>query len=395
MNGPEARLGATKPASRRENDLLGAALANASPAGGVNATVVKRVAIVLVAVAVVTVAHMATPRGYFFLHSAFQHLYYLPIILGAVFFGWPGGLLTAACTAMCYAPHIHNWQQIDPNYVLNQYAELGSFFLVGLATGFLADKERSRTRQLEYKSAELESANQDLEESFQRAKRADRLAAVGQLAAGLAHEIRHPLASIEGAVNVLANPQSPDDLQNEFRGIIKKECRRLGGLLTELLDFARPREPKFRQLDLAESVEDVARLARSSLSSSNIQIETDLAPDLPLVECDDEQIKQVLLNLVMNAAQAMHAGGRVVISAERDDRGFVLSVADEGPGIPEEVRARIFDPFFTTREAGTGLGLAVVQQIVSQHGGRIDVESNGPRGARFVIRIPVRKGSRE
>ena len=379
----------------RAGELLTSALSEAPPSGGLSARVVKRLAIVLGAVAIVTVAHLTTPRSYFFLHSALQHLYYLPIILGAVFFGWAGGILTAACVAMCYAPHIHHWQETNPDYVLNQYSELGSFFLVGLATGLLADRERRRSRQLEQKSAELERANKDLEESFQRAKRSDRLAAVGQLAAGLAHEIRHPLASIEGAVNVLANPDSPDELQTEFRGIIKKECRRLGGLLTELLDFARPREPRFGRLDVAASVEDAVRLARSSLATSNISIETSLTEKLPAVECDEEQIKQVLLNLLMNAVQAMPDGGRVVVSASREGCSLALIVADDGPGIPEEMRTRIFDPFFTTRESGTGLGLAVVQQIVSQHGGQIEVEQNGAQGARFVVRIPIRNGRRE
>lgn len=379
----------------RADELLGSALAETASTGALNARVVKRVAIVLGAVAVVTIAHLTTPRSYFLLHSAFQHLYYLPIILGAVFFGWAGGILTAACTAMCYAPHIHHWQDTNPDYVLNQYAELGSFFLVGLATGLLADRERRRARQLEQKSTELERANKDLEESFERAKRADRLAAVGQLAAGLAHEIRHPLASIEGAVNVLANRDSPDELQTEFRGIIKKECRRLGGLLTELLDFARPREPRFRRLDVAASVEDAVRLARSSLATANVSIETSPAEHLPAVECDDEQIKQLLLNLLMNAAQAMPDGGRIVVSAKPEGRSLALIVADDGPGIPEEMRTRIFDPFFTTRESGTGLGLAVVHRIVSQHGGRIDVEQNGAQGARFIVRIPIRNGRRE
>jgi len=395
MDGPEMSSPAAKLPGRRRNDPIGSALMNVSPQGVVNKRVLQRVAIVLFGVAIITVAHLSTPKSYVLLHSTLQHLYYLPIILGAVFFGWAGGLLTAVCTAMCYAPHIHHWQEVNPDYALNQYAELGSFFLVGIATGLLADRERRGTRQLEQKSAELESANRDLAESFDRVKRADRLAAVGQLAAGLAHEIRHPLASIEGAVNVLANPASPEDLQNEFRGIIKKECRRLGGLLTELLDFARPREPKFRDLDLAASVDDVVKLARSSLTASNVKVETQMSGDVPLIEGDEEQIKQVLLNLTMNAVQAMDDSGVVTIGARRDGRYVMLIVADGGPGIPEEMRSRVFEPFFTTRDSGTGLGLAVVQQIVSQHGGRIDIERNGARGARFVVRIPIRRGSEE
>ena len=378
---------------RPKRGLLDSALAKTSPGGVVNATVLKRVAIVLAAVAAVTAAHMLTPRSDFFLHSIFQHLYYVPIILGAVFFGWPGGLLTAACTAMCYLPHIQHWQEVDPNYVLNQYAELGSFFLVGTVTGLLADRERRRTRQLEQKSVELVRANRELENSFERVKRADRLAAVGQLAAGLAHEIRHPLASIEGAVNVLTNPESPSDLQDEFRGIIKKECRRLAGLLKDLLDFARPRKPKLRRVDMAAGIDYVVTLAKSSGAASRIEIQTELPTDLPLVECDEEKIKQVLLNLLINGAQAMPQGGRVTVSARQEGSDLAVVISDEGPGVPENLKSRIFDPFFTTRESGTGLGLAVVQQIVMQHGGGIDVGRNDTGGARFTVRIPIRNES--
>lgn len=375
---------------RPERGPLDSALAEAPHGGFVNANVLTRVAIVLAAVAAITAAHMSTPRSDFLLHSIFQHLYYVPIILGAVFFGWPGGLLTAACTAVCYFPHIHHWQEVDPNYVLDQYAELGSFFLVGAVTGLLADRERRRTRQLEQKSVELGRANRALENSLERVKRADRLAAVGQLAAGLAHEIRHPLASITGAVNVLANPESPSDLQDEFRGIIKKECRRLAGLLKDLLDFARPRKPKLRKVDMAASVDYVVTLARSSSVASRIEIQTELPTDLPLVECDEEKIKQVLLNLLMNGAQAMPNGGRVTVSARREGPDLAVVISDEGPGVPEDLKSRIFDPFFTTRESGTGLGLAVVQQIVIQHGGGIDVGRNDTGGARFTVRIPIR-----
>ena len=165
--------------------------------------------------------------------------------------------------------------------------------------------------------------------------------------------------------------------------------------MTELLDFARPREPKFRDLDLAASVDDVVKLARSSLTASNVEIETQVPSDVPLVQGDAEQIKQVLLNLTMNAIQATGDSGVVTVGARRDGRHVMLIVADDGPGVPEEMRSRIFDPFFTTRDSGTGLGLAVVQQIVTQHGGRIDVETNGSRGARFVGSIPIRRGSEE
>jgi len=358
--------------------------------GRVSPGVLRRVGLVLGAVVVITIAHLTTPPSYVFVHSILQHLYYLPIILGAVFFGWPGGLLTAVCASMCYVPHIHQWEQLDHPYALNQYAELGSFLLVGLATGLLADREHRRARQLERKTEELERANRDLEESFNRGKEADRLAAVGQLAAGLAHEIRHPLASIEGAINVLANPRSPDDLQDEFRGILKKECHRLGVLLTELLHFSRPSKPKLQKISIAACIEDVIHLAKSSFATPGTEIEADVAAGMPMIECDEEQMKRALLNLIINGVQSTPIGGHVKVAAYVEDSHFVLVVSDDGPGIPKDMRSRIFDPFFTTRESGTGLGLAVVQQIVRQHGGAVEVGSANSTGASFTIRIPIR-----
>jgi len=392
---PDSPRGAGTAFQKHGTDLRGSA-----PSQGVASwnlpepAIWKRIALVVITISMITMGHYATPRDYVFLHAVFQHLYYVPIILGAVFFGWRGGLLTAACTAMCYMPHIHGWGEVDRNYTLNQYAELGSYFLLSVVTGFLADRERGRARQLRQQSIELERANRELAGSFERVKQADRLAAVGQLAAGLAHEIRHPLASLEGAINVLENPESPEDLRAEFRGIVRKECRRLSGLLTELLDFAKPRKPRLRQVDLVDRITEVVGLARSTVGSRT-EIRTNIARDLPSVECDEEQIKQVVLNLLMNAAQAMPEGGSITVTAFREGSEVALSVGDEGEGVPDELTSRIFDPFFTTREAGTGLGLAVVHQIIMQHRGRIEVSRNPDKGARFTIYLPMRNGNND
>ena len=353
----------------------------------------KRVGLVLAMIAAITLGHYLTPHSQMLLHSIFQHLYYVPIILGAVFFGWGGGLLTAACTAMCYAPHIHVWGEIDLRYTLNQYAELGSFFLIGGVTGFLADQERSRARQLQQKSEELEKACRELEDSFEHVKRADRVAAVGQLGAALAHEIRTPLSSIEGAVDVLEKKETPEELRAEFRGIIRKECRRLEGLLTELLNFAKPRAPRFRQVDLAERIRGVVNLVKSSISERHTSIRVHAASDLPTVECDPDQIKQVILDLVMNALQAMPEGGDLTISASVQGSTVAVSVTDQGEGIPEDLIDRIFEPYFTTKESGTGLGLAVVRQIVERHEGKIQVRNNDDRGATFTVYLPLTRGN--
>jgi len=379
------------PSPHRMNSIASKAVAGIREAPAIW----KRVALVLAAITAITLGHYLTPHDYVFLHSVYQHLYYVPIALGAVFFGWGGGLLTAVCVAMCYAPHIHAWGEIDPRYTLNQYAELGSFFLLGGVIGFLADQERHRAEQLRQKSEELEKAHRELENSFEQVKRADRVAAVAQLGAALAHEIRTPLASIEGAVDVLEKKETPEELRTEFWGIVRKECRRLEGLLTELLNFAKPRAPRLWQVDLAERIGGVVSLVKSSVSEGHTRIRVHTASGLPTVECDPDQIKQVILDLVMNALQAMPEGGEVTISARVEGSTVELSVTDEGEGIPEDLFDRIFEPYFTTRESGTGLGLAVVRQIVERHRGEIRVRNNDERGATFTVCLPIAHSKRQ
>jgi two-component system sensor histidine kinase HydH len=336
--------------------------------------------------------HYMTPTSLFLWHNIFQRLYLLPIIYAAIYFGWRGGLASAVFAALCYLPHIVLAWRGSPHYEVNQYAEIIVFFLVGLVTGTLADRERRRSLELQRTTEELEKVYHDLQDSFEQLKRADRLSAIGQLSASLAHEIRNPLGSIEGAANILEQPQTSGELKREFIGIIKKECSRLNRLLTNLLDFARPRPPAFQEVDLRPLVDSVIDLISHGAEQSGIAVRKSVPSSLPAVALDPEQIKQVILNLAINAIQAMPGGGALELSIARKDAAVVLSVKDEGEGVPAENLERIFDPFFTTKETGTGLGLSVAHQIVSQHGGAIEARRNPVKGTTFSVVLPIRRG---
>lgn len=332
-------------------------------------------------VALASAGHYLTPAEVLLWHNIFQRLYYVPIIYAAVSFGFAGGLLAAALSALCYIPHIvltwGGWRM----YSANQYAELVVFFLVGGVTGALADQGRRRER-------ELRRVHQELEDSFEQLRRADRLSALGRLSAGLAHEIRNPLAAIEGAAEILEQDSLGPQARQEFLAIIRKECRRLNRLLTTLLDFARPRPPERRRVELERVFEDVVRLVQRSAEQKGIALRTQVAPDLPVLVADAEQLTQVLLNLTLNAVQAMSQGGEIRLEALPDPGGVRIAVRDQGPGIAEADLERIFDPFYTTRSEGTGLGLAVAHQIVAQHGGWIRAEPNPDRGMTFWVWLP-------
>jgi len=338
----------------------------------------------------ITISHYLTPPQFYLSHEILERLYYLPIVIAALFFGWAGGLLAAGCASLCYAPFIVLFSHDSPQVMAGRYAEIVVFIAVGVLTGALADRERKRRRELQRATDQLSETNRQLQSSFQQLRRADRLSAVGQLAASLAHEIRNPLGSIEGAVDIVERT-GDEDKRREFLGIIKKEAKRLNGLLANLLNFARPRPPQIREANVEALVRTVAGLTSHSAQQQGIQIRVHIAPDLPPVECDSEQIIQVLLNVTLNAIQASRADAQISISAGRSEGTILMRVSDEGCGIADAELDKIFDPFYTTKEGGTGLGLAVSYQILAQHGGGIAVDRNPDKGMTFTLTLPIRQ----
>jgi signal transduction histidine kinase len=234
---------------------------------------------------------------------------------------------------------------------------------------------------------------------YQQMQERDRLAALGEMAAGLAHEIRNPLAAIKGATEYLDPSKLPAE-DREFLGIIVEEVDRLNGVVSQFLDYSRPLKSSLSPGDVNDILQRTFKLLSGDLPPS-VGLQMDLADGLPRVSCDAEQMKQVFLNLALNAVQAMPAGGRLVVSTRRardelalwrevPPRSDAVEVRfrDTGPGVPQEARENIFVPFYTTKEKGTGLGLAICQRIVKAHQGTIAVGSSPGAGAEFVISLP-------
>jgi signal transduction histidine kinase len=339
-------------------------------------------AVVAAGIAAASALHYFTSPSLILWHNLFQRLYYLPIIYAAIYFGWRGGLAASTVSAVCYIPHIlHAWHHML-DYAMNQYAEIIVFFLVGTVTGVLADRGMKQRR-------ELAALNRELQDSFEQVKRADRLSAVGQLSASLAHEIRNPLASIDGATNLIESEQTPQEMRTASLAIIRKEVQRLNRLLTNLLDFARPRKPEFQTVRADRLIDAIIALAGHSARQKGITLRKDVPADVPAFECDPEQMKQVILNLAINAVQAMTGAGEISLAARQHESSVAISVRDQGPGINREDLDKIFNPFYTTKDAGTGLGLSVVYQIVSQHGGVVTAERNPEGGMTFCLTIPL------
>jgi two-component system sensor histidine kinase HydH len=315
-----------------------------------------------------------------------QHLLYLPIIYSGVRYGWVDGLgtalLAAACLVIAGLAHGHSPAQ---------YWVVPILCAAGVLAGLLSERERKLRLTAESLVRSVSNVCDQLQQNFERMKRAERLSALGQLAAGLAHEIRNPLASIAGAAGILKRGQASAEKTAECVEIIHKESQRLSRLLTSFLDFARPRSPNYLTTCPESVVDSVLGLAEHAVSGTAISFRREVPPGLTF-ESDPEQLKQVLLNLVINAIQAMPEGGEVVIASHTQNGMMVIEVRDQGCGIGVEEMERIYDPFFTTKENGTGLGLPVAHQIVAHLGGVLSARRNPDRGMTFSVELPLRQG---
>ena len=218
--------------------------------------------------------------------------------------------------------------------------------------------------------------------------RAEHLATLGELAAGLAHEIRNPLAGIAGVMDVIGRDLPKESPARSVLKDVRSEVLHINRIVSELLEIARPKQPEFRKADLNATAEHAVMFAKDQAASRGVDIELTRDPETIEIEHDTGQIHQVLLNLLLNGVQACDQGGRVVLQVAHDEDAAQLTVVDTGKGIPPEILGNIFRPFFTTKGNGTGLGLSLARRIVEGHGGRLEVSSWVGKGTRFTVSLP-------
>jgi signal transduction histidine kinase len=218
--------------------------------------------------------------------------------------------------------------------------------------------------------------------------RAEHLATLGELAAGLAHEIRNPLAGIAGVIDVIGRDLPKESPARSVLKDVRSEVLHINRIVSELLEIARPKQPEFRMADLNATAEHAVMFAKDQAASRGVEIELTKDAEGIEIEHDAGQIRQVLLNLLLNGVQACDQGGKVALQVAHTDDSVQLTVVDTGKGIPPDVLENIFRPFFTTKGDGTGLGLSLAQRMVEGHGGRLEVSSWVGKGSRFVISLP-------
>ncbi|MBN2712296.1 MAG: PAS domain S-box protein [Planctomycetes bacterium] len=232
----------------------------------------------------------------------------------------------------------------------------------------------------------------ELKELEERANRQERLAALGEMAAGVAHEIRNPLGGIELYASVIKRNISDDECkESQLADKIMAAAGSLNRIVTDMLTFTRSREPVRKQVSIERICHGAVEFASNEIADKDIQVSFNFTTNQKPVALDDELLGRAFLNIVLNAVQVMESGGALAIQADfaEDGRELVVKFIDNGPGIPEDAKKNIFNPFFTLRKDGTGLGLAIVHKIIQDHGGTVTVEDNTTSGAVFIFRLPV------
>jgi len=347
------------------------------------------IGLIVVLVLVITILHLKTSIEHLSLHQIYQRSYYIPIVLAGYLFEIAGGLATALGLTVLFVFHIWRDWSHHPDYAFQQYAEIPMYFVIAILVGYLSRYQRKTRQSMEKAGNELSAAYKKLNDAFDQLRHADRLASLGQLSAGIAHEIRNPLASIQGAVDILGQAVPASDPRSEFAQIAKKEVARLEKLTREVLQFSKPAPPQKLKTDPGEIIETAIGLVADQARRQGIRITRSSDSNRAKVFVDPEQVKQVFINILINAIQSQSNGGEIAVSGKLESGEWITSIQDSGPGISPEKLEKIFDPFYTTKKEGTGLGLSISYQLVKNNSGRIWATSESGQGSCFLVGFPI------
>ena len=357
-------------------------------------------AILVLVVIGIGLLHFFTPGYMIFYHDMFRRLSYFPIVLGAIWFGVWGGLLLAVMSSIAFIPHVLLYIGEGSGTYLSELTEIILYLAAGTVTGIIAGREsllRNRYKELSEKLEKsydkLHRETQLMLEVEEQLSAAQKLSALGQLSASLAHEIKNPLSSIKGTAEILLDEFPEDHPKREFVEILLKETTRLNNTVEEVLGFSRrgmqgKKKEEAMTEPLSQVIDRVTSLLASQLRKKSIKLTVNGWEEGKAFHIAGEKLSQVFLNIILNSIDATPPKGEIIIETMKLADGYSVSVKDNGAGIPDARKDKIFGAFYSTKEGGTGLGLSISKKIVESYGGTLTLSDAETGGACFTIFLP-------
>ncbi|HCC55029.1 MAG TPA: sensor histidine kinase [Desulfobulbaceae bacterium] len=357
--------------------------------------------VLLLSVVAIGLLHLFTPADFIFYHNTFRRLSYFPIVLGGLWFGVRGGLGLAVLSSIAFIPHVllyvgHGSQAVSELMEIILYLTAG--LLVGVISGRqtrLRERYQQLSEKLQASYTRLHEETAQLIEAETRLAAAQKFSALGRLSASLAHEIKNPLASIKGTAEIIRDEFPGDHPKREFVDILFKETDRLQDTVEDILRYAKgqPQEKEETLEPLSAVARHVAALLERQMQEKQVRFILPENVEAQHLLVESAKFSQVLLNLGLNALDAVRPGGQIWLLVETADGGWRIAVCDDGPGVPEAEKEKIFAPFYSGKTDGTGLGLLISRKIVESYGGSLKIMDRPGGGACFEILLPPRNGS--
>ncbi len=352
----------------------------------------------LFSVAAIGLLHACTPDHLVFYHDSYRRLSYFPIVIGAILYGVKGGLGFAAVSCLAFVPHLYMFWARGPEAYYSELSEIVFYLAAGLVIGLISSRESRLQEKYKTLSEKLAASYQRLHHQAslllaaeKQLEKRRKLSLLGQVSATLAHEIKNPLASIKGAAEILADEIPQGHSKYEFIEIMRSEILRLNHSVDDVLSYCRGQEQPSREKKafLETVVSRVIKLLDSRITEKKIRVAVHIHADVSRFEVDEAGMIQVLMNLLINAVEAVGFNGHIRVDATLLESMCCIRISDDGPGIDSDRVEAVFQPFETFKDGGTGLGLSISKRIIESLGGTIAIEASSLGGAGFLIQLPT------
>jgi len=336
-----------------------------------------------------------------FYHDTYRRLSYFPIAVGAVFFGLWGGISLAVVSCLAFVPHLFLFWARGPEAYYSELSEIMFYLAAGIVIGLISSRENRLREKYKTLSEKLAISYERLHDQASRLLEAEKqlgesqkLSMLGHVSASLAHELKNPLASIKGAAEILADELPQGHPKHEFIDIMRSEISRLNHSVEDVLSYCRGRQQanQSKQESIAKIIHHVISLLETRFEEKSIALTVQADPEDDF-STDEAAMIQVLINILLNAVDAVGTKGRIMVEVEHNETTRVIKISDDGPGIDAGKAEDVFQSFVTFKEGGTGLGLSISKRIIESLGGKIEIRTSPLGGALFLIALPEQTGS--